>query len=298
MAVVGMGTWSRPLDQNQNSMVNSGYTQAPQQNNTTPVMSANGRYQMDGNTGYAQKNSQNRYYPNYAPAQLPYLPGMSFSDNINDINKLESKTTGVNQNATNVFQGADQMLGSPLGRLFASAQMIQNAPVNLQDSLSLNRGFQGSNQLQNALSGGVDYFGRLGMSEGLQNLRAQENASNRALTAQLGRNPANASLIAALQNQNRMRTQLAYNPLMGEAQRGTYERAAGNIGLENQRVQLLNNLLGTEASFRNQSALSGLEARMAQLQPMMNYIEALTALQGQARGVSSTENVLGGKNYS
>lgn len=239
------------------------------------------------------------YTPNYAPTELPYLPGMTFGNDIPDINRLESKSTAVGQEATNVFTEAKDWLLNPLARLSTySREMLSSPGPDLQTRLSLGRDIQGASALRNALSGGVDYFGRLGLSEGLQNLRAQENSANRALTAQLGRNPANASLIAALQNQNRMRTQLAYNPLLSEAQRGTYERAYGDVGLENQRAQLLNSILSQEANFRNQSELARLQSQLAQMQPTQSLIEALTALQGQARGVSSTERVLGGKNYT
>lgn len=254
-------------------------------------------------------STSGRWAPNYAPMEIPYLPGMEFGD-INDINKVESKAVNVGQRATNVYNWANRLLeggrpqqNSPLQWYSDLAQGVSGIDPNLQTQIGttenpVSRTFLGMNALRDALGGGIDYFGRLGMSEGTQNLRAQENAANRALQDRLGRTSGNASLIAALQNQNRMRTQLAQNPLMAEAQRGTYERALGNVALENQKSQLINNLLGTEASFRNQAALSNLDARIAQLGPLMNYIEALSALQGQARGVESTERTIGGKNYS
>jgi len=246
------------------------------------------------------------YAPNYGSTRLPYTAGVRFSGDPENIGNYESKSTNVAQQATDVYRGYIDRIGGALSGLTYNASQMRDRPIALRTSLGLigtgtgpnDPRFQGADALRNALSGGIDYYGRLGLSEGIQNLRAQENAANNALQARLGRTAGSSALIAALQNQNRMRTQMAINPLLSEAQKGSYERGLTNVGLENQRLQLANAVTGQEGNFYNQSVLSQLQGRLAGMQPTQSLLEALIALQGQGRGVASTENALGGKNYT
>jgi len=158
--------------------------------------------------------------------------------------------------------------------------------------------YAGPEQLNSALHGGVDYFGRLGISEGTNNINAQRNATNAQIASSLGRTPGNESLIGILQNQNNLQSRLATQPLMSEAQQGTYSRALGNIGLQNDLQNQLNQSQLMQQGFNLNSILSGLNAQTQGLQPLQNLLDTLTSLQGQQRGVTSSESQFGSKNFN
>lgn len=61
--------------------------------------------------------------------------------------------------------------------------------------------------------------------------------------------------------------------------------------------QLSNTAQLQQAGYNQQSALAQLQAQLATLQPYQNLLEALTALQGQQRGVVATGTQLGQRNY-
>lgn len=158
--------------------------------------------------------------------------------------------------------------------------------------------YAGQEQLNSALHGGVDYFGRLGISEGTNNINAQRNATNAQIASSLGRTAGNESLIGVLQNQNNLHSRLATQPLMSEAQQGTYSRALGNIGLQNDLQNQLNQSQLMQQGFNLNSILSGLNSQTQGLQPLQNLLDTLTSLQGQQRGVTSSESQFGSKSFS
>lgn len=233
--------------------------------------------------------------------RLPYAPYQQFNNDPSAMNYYEGKSTSVAQDPTHVYSGADSRIGNVLQPMTDNASAFASGrytPTTSTLGSGFNTQFLNADALAPYMNGGVDYLGRLGMSEGASNILAQRNNANRALQASLGKNVANRSLINVLQNQNAFRSQLAMNPLYSEAQRGSYERALANVGLGNQALQASNAAQQAQAGFNNAANLQGFQARMSALQPQQNLLEALTALQGQARGISSTENVLGGKNYT
>lgn len=215
------------------------------------------------------------------------------------VNRYETKQTTVSQAPTNVWRGGQWLIPDALDSYIRSINQIGGAPINLSN-LEQNTNFQGANELMRFLmpGGGIDYFGRLGIAEGQNNILQQQAAANRALQANLGRNAGNQSLINVLQNQNAFRSQLAMQPLFTEAQRGSYERAAGNIGLNNQQIAAQNAANALVNQVNNQNQLNSLQARLSALQPRQNLLEALNAFQSQARGLESDEGVFAGKNFS
>lgn len=202
---------------------------------------------------------------------------------------------GLNYGIADVLNNYYSKAGEYLNRFSPSSEGNPNG-YNLP-TVSLNNNYSGPDSLNSALRGGVDYFGNLGISEGINNINAQRNASNAAIQNSLGRTAGNQSLISVLQNQNNLQSRLATQPLLSEAQQGTYQRALGNIGLGNDVINSQNqNILGQEG-FNLQSALSGLNAQSQGLQPIQNLLDTLTSLQGQQRGVTSSESQKGSRNF-
>lgn len=227
---------------------------------------------------------------------LPYYGSGPASGEL--YNRLESRSTLAQQAPTRVYQGADNLIGQALPSFVDAAQsFVGGARTPPLQNVGLYTNFQGSGNLENASRGGIDYFGRIGLSEGVQNIMAQQNRANQSLTEQLGRNPGNSGLLAVLQNQNRMRSQLSMNPLLSEAQRGTYERAGQNIALENSAMQLANQARQAQTGFNNQNQLTQFQSQLQAMQPYQNLLELLSALQGQARGLQSNEGSFAGKNF-
>jgi hypothetical protein len=172
-----------------------------------------------------------------------------------------------------------------------------NTPVGLQNA-NLSQNFQGPQDFQSQLHGGIDYFGNLGLSQGLQNIALQRNTANNALANSLGNNPGNAGLLGVLQNQNLFKSHLAGNPLFGQAQQDTANRVEQQINLQNALTQLKNSTQMQQLGFNNQNALSQLQTKLALGQPQQNLLDILSGLQGQARGVSTTEGQTLGKNFT
>lgn len=239
------------------------------------------------------------YMPNYYPTPLSagFSGGSIFPSASGLYDNVEQKFTNVSQAPTGVIDPKDY-LTSALGNYqnvanqYSAGGFQPNLPT-----ISLGTNYQGGQALQDALSGGIDYFGRLGMSEGLQNINAQTSAANQALQNSLGRTSGNQNLINVLQNQNLMKAQLAANPLVSEAQRGTLERSSAQINMNNQLQQLINSTLLQEGGYNTQNALAGYQAGLSGQQPLQNLLEALTALQGQYRGLDSTEGAIGQRNF-
>ena len=147
-------------------------------------------------------------------------------------------------------------------------QQFGYSPLSLNTNYSpslvqLGQNFAGAGQMQNALGGGIDYFGRLGISQGQQDIAAQRGAMDRQLATNLGRNAGNESLIAALQGQNLLKSGLAEQGLISGAQQGTLERVLQSIGLQNQQQQLMNQTGLEQAGFNQQSLMEALNAQNA-----------------------------------
>lgn len=221
----------------------------------------------------------------YAPAGGQFNYQNAFSGFGGGLDNREARSGVANQTATNVLD-VRQPLSNTLGAFqnYAS-QLAGQAP-----RVNLGMNFADGNTFQNNLAGGIDYFGRMGVSEGLQNIGLQREAANRQLADVLGRGQGNTNLLSVLQNQNLMRSQLAGIPLISEAQRGTAERTGQQIELQNAVQQLRNQTQLEQQGFNQQ-------ARLAALQPMQNLLEALSGLQGQQRGITAFEQQAGAKNY-
>src|SRR5579864_7934279 len=160
-------------------------------------------------------------------------------------------------------------------------------------NVNLGTNYAGPQQLTNALNGGLDYFGQMWLSQGLGNINLQNNAQNQQLSNTLGRSAGNNSLLNVLQGQNNFNTQLAGIPLMGEAQTGTLGRALTGIDLQNQRQSALNQTALQQGGFNLQNYLSGLGAYQNSLNPQQNLLDLLSNLQGQERGVVSSQSQMG-----
>ena len=153
-------------------------------------------------------------------------------------------------------------------------------------------------QLQQLISPGIDYFGKLGMSEGLQNLALQDQARQNQLASSLGQNAGNQSLLNVLRSQGGLQMGLAQQPLYSQAQQGTFERGLKNIDLQNQLQQLQNATAMQQAGFNQQANLSQLQARASSLMPNQNLLEALSNLSNLGAGTQTINNQVGQRNYS
>lgn len=235
-----------------------------------------------------------------ANIDITNMPGYGYLDYEHgpDTKFYQTKNESISQTPTNVWYGANQRVPGALDRYQNMAATLYGSQPRFQDA-NLMKTFQGAQAAQNALQGGrgIDYLGRLGISEGLSNIQAQNAAQNRNLSSQLGRNPGNSSLINALQSQNSIRSQLAMQPLFSEAQRGSYERALSNIGVNNQAQQMGNEAAMSQINLNNQNRLGAFQAQLSALQPQQSLIEALANFQGQAKGLSSGQRTFGATNY-
>lgn len=216
---------------------------------------------------------------NYGGTSLPG-PGLPYNLNTgDDLDKIEGRTGFATQNATNVLD-----VRNPLSAALTSFQNQANRIPGMAPSLRTN--FQGASAYNRGLQNGIDYFGRLGMAEGTQNINLQRDTANRQLAQNLLRTPGNEGLLSVLQNQNLMRSQLATQPLISEAQRGTADRVSKQVELNNAMNQLY-----------NQAQLAQYQSKIAGLQPGQNLLEILSGLQGMQRGTTSQEAQVGARNY-
>jgi len=272
------------------------------------------------------QNASNGYYPTPTDAPvysntgvMPYNAprpnsGLGYGD------KTQGQASNVNQIPVNVLdvlsgragrgqtsQGLGFGISDVLNNYYnkANSYLNQFSPQSSSNpsgfnlpQVNLSSNFAGVNDLNSSLNGGIDYFGRLGISEGLNNINAQRNASNAAIANSLGKTAGNQSLISVLQNQNNLQSRLAGQPLVSEAQQGTYQRALGNVGLQNDVTGLQNQTQLADRGFNLQSILSGLNAQTQGVQPLQNLLDTLTTLQGQQRGVTSSESQIGSRNFA
>lgn len=246
---------------------------------------------------------QNFQYPalNFSsPLQAPNLGSGNYGfPTINwggaDLNKIEARTGLGTQTATNVLD-VRSPLQNALNTYASRAGSLANTPVNLGRT-NLGYNFAGPGAFQNMLSGGIDYFGNLGISEGLQNIALQRQATNNQLAQQLGRTPGNETLLGILQGQNLFKSQLAANPLISQAQKDTASRVEQQINLQNQLQQLMNQTRMQQQGFNQQAQLAELQSRLALQQPQQNLLEILSNLQGQQRGVTTQEGQVLGRNF-
>lgn len=225
-----------------------------------------------------------------------------FGNQIGGLN-TETSQTGTRQRATNVLDVLNP-LSSTLDNYGTMATNLYNAGLNYQPQQlgvggtpGLNNNFAGANQLKALMGNGVDYIGQQGIAQGQQNLALQEGARQRQLASGLGQNAGNQSLLNVLRSQGGLQMGLAGQGLTTQAQQGTLERGLQNINLQNQNIANRNTNIMNTAGFNNNAALGGLAARSAAMQPSQNLLDTLTNLQGQGRGVNTTETGIGNKNY-
>jgi len=190
-----------------------------------------------GNYGYGGYG-----YGNPQPLQTSnsgYGLNPNFSDRIFGYRVQENQNQSASQQPTNVLNVLPQLSGA-LGQYQNYANnMLGRAPGNFQ-GVNLNTNFKGAQDYQNGLNNGIDYFGKLGISEGLQNINLQRDSANNQLASTLGRTAGNDSLINVLQGQNAFRSQLAGQPLISDAQKGTAQRVSDMINLQNSLRYVLN----------------------------------------------------------
>lgn len=241
--------------------------------------------------------------PQQFPTTPSYQPFGSGSVNVGgttieggNLGDVQASVGMASQTPTGVLGDIPGRLAPALGAYGSAASNLLGIRPNL-GRINLSTNFQGPEALRDALGGGIDYFGKLGITEGLQNINLQRQAQDRQLASALGRTPGNSPLLQVLQNQNLMRSQLAANPLVSQAQKGTAERAEQMLNLQNQLVNLANQTRLQQGAYNQQAQLAELQARLGLLQPQQNLLELLTGLQGQARGVTGREVSVGGKNY-
>lgn len=216
-------------------------------------------------------------------------------------NPLPDKYTQTNvgtatQTPTNVLDVRPQ-LQSLLSQYQNLASGVSGLSPNFTP-IKLNTNFAGPGAYQQGLQNGIDYFGRLGISEGIQAINAQRDAANRQLADVLGRSVGNEGLLNVLQNQNLFRSNLATNPLYSDAQKGTAQRIQDQINLQNALVKAQNDATLSQGTYNQQGQLAALQAKLALLQPTQNLLDILTNLQGQARGLTGTDTQFGGKNFT
>jgi len=242
---------------------------------------------------------------NPLPGTTTFLNGLTSVSRLNppplDTNfgglKYGESQAGVGyQNPTNVVNVQPQ-LTQALQNYSNFANSI-NGRLNL-GRVNLNNNFLGPQAYQNQLNNGIDQFGQLGISEGLQNINLQRDTANNALSNSLLRQggAGNQNLLAVLQNQNLMRSQLAANPLISQAQKDTAQRILDQINLQNANTQLQNQNQLQQQGFNQQSQLAELQARIAAGQPQQNLVDLLSNLQGQARGVTTGQSQVLGRNF-
>lgn len=214
---------------------------------------------------------------NYMDGYNSYSFGLPTNYDAKPLYNFETRSGTGYQTPTGVIDPRS-MLSSNLKSFGSKARGINAA--------NLGYNFARPGDFANGLQGGIDYFGRMGIAEGMQNIGLQREAQNRQLGTQLSRQMGNEGLLGVLQNQNLLRSALAGNQLYGEAQKGTAERMAQQLELKNQYQQLV-----------NQARLAQQQSNIARLQPQQNLLELLTGLQGQYRGIEAGESQYGGRNF-
>ena len=239
-----------------------------------------------------QAPSYGSFQPGYAqPLQTNssgYGLDPAFADRVWGYRVQQNQNQSSSQQPTNVLNVLPQLSQALGGYQNYANGILGQVPQNLQ-GVNLNTGFKGAQDFQNGLQNGIDYFGKLGISQGLQNINLQRDAANNQIASTLGRTPGNDSLINVLQGQNAFRSQLAGQPLISDAQQGTAQRLSDMINLQNQVINSQNQTQLQQAGFNNQNAMNQFQAALAAGQPYQNLLDILSNLQGQGRGVVSNE---------
>jgi len=93
-----------------------------------------------------------------------------------------------------------------------------------------------------------------------------------------------------LQNQENTTTQLSN---IAKLEQAGFTQQANFL-----RDQLYNTAMLQQYGFNQQASLADLQAQLATTQPSQNLLEALTALQGQQRGVTTYDTNVGARNFS
>jgi hypothetical protein len=256
---------------------------------TTPTVPAPTGNNIKNTGGFVRDPTTGQLVPAPAAPIIDPVTGLDTSG----LDKVEAKNTVVSQTPTNVYAGAQYQIPGQLRELDTQANAIANALPNFSN-LRLNQNFSTAPNI----TGGIDLFGRQALGEGAQNIFAQQNRANQALSDQLGRTPGNNNLLSVLQSQNALRSQLAVNPLYAEAQKGTYERALSDANFRNNSIQLQNAANTNQTAFNNQNQTQLFQSRLAAIQPNQNLLDALISLQSQSRGINSSEASRGAKNFS
>ena len=168
--------------------------------------------------------------------------------------RVEEKLTGTSQTPTNVANVTQPLLDIlSQFRSRADIQAPNLSPIQLGTqfrgsayapqftgvSSLYQPSFQDFENLPALFQGGIDPFGQMGISEGIQNINLQRGTENRRLASTLGRQAGNEGLLSVLQGQNLFRSQLAQQPLIAEALRGTAERglAQRNAAIQQRDLQ-------------------------------------------------------------
>lgn len=224
------------------------------------------------------------------------FPTMAFpySGNI-DLNKIESSTGSASQTPFNVLDVRNP-LQSFLSQYGNLAGNISGSPLNL-GRLNLSNNFVGPEAFQSGLKNGIDFFGEMGISQGLGNIAAQRSSADAELMRTLGGTAGNEGLISVLKNLNLQKSQMASNPLISQAQKDTASRVEQQVNMQNQLTKLINDTKMQGMGFNQQAQLAELSSKMGMMQPMQNLLEILSGLQGQARGVSTAEDQILGRNF-
>lgn len=220
------------------------------------------------------------------------LPG----SNLPQYNNVENSAGTASQLPTNVID-VQGPLRSALANYTGYANQFANTPVNF-NPVNLNSNFLGSDAYQSQLHNGIDYFGDLGISSGIQNLNLQRDTANNQLASNLMRQPGNEGILSVLQNQNLFKSQLAIPQLISQAQKDTAQRISDQINLENSKINSTNQTNLQAAGFNQQGQMAALQARLGLLQPQQNLLDLLSNLQGQARGVTAQQTQTGSKNFT
>lgn len=232
--------------------------------------------------------------PSFSNFSFPSLPPLMSGGQ--DLNKIESSSGVGTQNATNVLD-----VRNPLFQTLLSYGQQAGSLAGINPNLgriSLSQNFAGPDQYNQGLQGGIDFFGRQGISEGLGNIALQRNAANAELSRMLGAQPGQGGLLSVLQNQNLFKSQLAGNPLISQAQKDTAGRITDQINLQNQLTQLANQTKLQQMGFNQQAQLAEYQTRLGLLQPQQNLLDILSSLQGQQRGVETVQQQQLGKNFT
>lgn len=225
---------------------------------------------------------------------FPEMGGFNFQSGL-DLSKVETSRGAGTQTPFNVLD-VRSPLSSMLSQYGGLASGLSGAPLDL-GRLNLSTNFMGPEAFNQGLKGGIDFFGNMGISQGLGNIALQRSAADSELGRTLGSVAGNEGLISVLKNLNLQKSQMAANPLISQAQRDTASRVEQQVNLQNQLTNLINQTKMQNLGFNQQSQLAELSSRIGQMQPMQNLLEILSGLQGQARGVSTAEDQILGRNF-